>query len=77
MLTKEQRNKFIKGSLRVERDSRDLSQVQLGEKIGTNPSTICAWEGKGGSISLDDAWAIADVYGISLDQLAGRVFVEV
>lgn len=70
--TDEQIIKSIYGSLRYERKQRGYTQASLGEKIGRNQTTINAWEGESGSIPLIDAWKIADVYGISLDKLAGR-----
>jgi len=70
--TEDQRNKSIKGSLIVERKNRGLTQAALADQIGASPSTVSAWETGDGSIGLEEAWAIADRYGISLDQLAGR-----
>ena len=67
--------KSIFGSLKYERRERGHTQRQLAEAVGRNQSTVNGWEGDGGSIGLDDAWQVADVYGISLDQLAGRSHV--
>ena len=69
---KEQVRKSICGSLRFERTEHGHTQRSLAEALGMNPSTIGAWENNSGAIGLDDAWQVADVYGISLDQLAGR-----
>ena len=74
-LTDSQREKSIIGSLRAERNSHGFTQSELGSEIGINPTTICAWENDGGRIGLEEAWRIADLYGISLDQLAGRDIV--
>ena len=75
MVTKEQieqHHKSIKGSLRFERDKAGYTQHELASEISVNQTTISSWEGRDGSISLEHAWRIADVYGIPLDQLAGR-----
>jgi transcriptional regulator with XRE-family HTH domain len=72
MLTKSERIKAIKGSLGYERRSHGMTQAELGEAIDNNQATISSWESGDGSINLERAWAIADVYGIPLDQLAGR-----
>ena len=64
--------KSIYGSLRYERKQRGLTQTQVAEKLDTSATTIGAWEGENGSISFEKAWALADFYGIGLDQLAGR-----
>lgn len=71
-ITTTQRVKSIVGSLRTERSGHGYTQKSLASTIGVNESTISAWEGNGGSIGLEEAWRIADLYGISLDQLAGR-----
>ena len=74
---KVQRIKSIQGSLRYERRKHGYTQKALGESIaedGVNvaESTIVGWESGEGSITLERAWQIADLYGIGLDQLAGR-----
>ena len=71
-VTTMQRVKSIVGSLRTERTARDYTQKELAQMIGVNESTVNGWEGNGGSIGFEEAWRIADVYDISLDQLAGR-----
>jgi len=69
---KEEREQSIKRGLRVERARVGVSQVELCAAIGVNPSTYSGWETSAGSIGFEEAWRIADVYGIPLDQLAGR-----
>lgn len=71
-ITTTQRVKSIVGSLRTERTDHGYTQKSLAEAIKANESTVNGWEGNGGSIGLEEAWRIADLYGISLDQLAGR-----
>ena len=70
--TREERERSIKSGLRVERARAGVSQAALCEAIGVNPSTYSGWESRDGSIGFEEAWRIAEVYGISLDQLAGR-----
>lgn len=70
--SKELIRKTISGSLRMERREHGMTQKSLGDAIEVHPSTINGWEGGNGAIGLEDAWQIADLYGISLDQLAGR-----
>lgn len=69
-----QRVKTIKGSLAYERKQAGFTQKQLAELICADPSTLGSWELGDGAIGLEQAWRIADVYGIPLDQLAGRAF---
>lgn len=61
----------IAAGLRAQRAKKDVTQSEFGKSVGANPSTVSAWENQGG-IGLSDAWAAADYYGCSLDDLAGR-----
>lgn len=63
----------IATELRGWRAKKNVSQRELAESIEANPSTVSAWENRAG-ISLEDAWKVADYYGVSLDDLAGRRF---
>lgn len=64
----------IAGELRAHRAKADISQSELANKTGFNQSTIGMWEQRAG-ISLENAWKLADFYGVSLDELAGRSHV--
>lgn len=67
----DQRKESIAAGLRSSRAAKKVSQSKLSDEIGANASTVSAWENSG-CISTSDAWAIADYYGISLDDLVGR-----
>ncbi len=82
MKTKEQfeqerirRVKTIKGSLAYERKQAGLTQREVAEQINVDPGTLGSWELGDGAIGLEQSWRLAELYGISLDQLAGRPFV--
>ena len=66
------RRKSIQQGLRVERAREGISQTKLAKKLKVNPATVSSWEKGTSAIRLEDAWRIADFYGISLDQLANR-----
>ena len=61
----------IAGELRAHRAKKNVTQREVAEAIGANQSTVGMWEQRAG-VSLEDAWRLADYYGVSLDQLAGR-----
>ena len=65
------RTECIAAALRGARAATKESQKTVAEVIGTSPSTLSNWEQQG-SIGFDDAWALADHYGLTLDELAGR-----
>lgn len=64
---------MISGGLRAQRAKARVSQKQLADTVGFNEATVSAWENRAG-ISLENAWKLANYYGISLDELAGRKF---
>lgn len=70
-MTEDQRKKSIAAGLRSNRAAKRVSQSKFADEIGANASTVSAWENSGG-ISAADAWAAADYYGVSLDDLVGR-----
>lgn len=60
-------------NLRALRARRKLSQHEVAVGIGVTQAALSAWEcGKQG-MSLDKAAKVADFYGVSLDELVGRV----
>lgn len=68
----ERREQSIKGGLRAERNRVNISQADCAAAIGANRATVSSWEQGAGSIGLEEAWRLADLFGITLDQLAGR-----
>lgn len=65
------KSEIIAAELRAHRARKGETQRELAGAIGVNAATMCAWENRGG-ISLVDAWKLANHYGVSLDELAGR-----
>lgn len=65
------KSEIIAAELRAHRARKGGTQREVADAIGVNESTLCAWENRGG-IGLDDAWKLADYYGVSIDALAGR-----
>lgn len=65
------RSQIIAAELRAHRARVDETQKEVAENIGVEQSTLSSWENRGG-IGLDDAWKLADHYGVTLDVLAGR-----
>lgn len=54
------------------RKKQGLSQEALGEKLGVSRQTISKWERGEASPDTDNLIALAELYGISLDELAGK-----
>lgn len=69
------RHGAIAGELRAIRARKGAPQSAVASAIGANRMTVSAWE-RMGCIGLADAWALADYYGVTLDELAGRAWSE-
>lgn len=62
----------MKLQLRKLRENRHMTQSELAKKVNTTLRKISAWERGETSIPLEDACNIADFFGVTLDELAGR-----
>ena len=62
----------IASELRGARAKRRLSQHEVAMSIGKTRDAVGRWEMGENGISFEDAILLADLYGISLDELAGR-----
>ena len=60
-------------NLRVCRARKNVRQADVADATGISAVSVCAWESGKQVMTLDNAVKIADYYGISLDELAGRV----
>ena len=59
-------------TLKEQRESRNLSQSQLADKIGISQQNISRWESNSNIPNIIDCIKLADFYGISFDTLIGR-----
>lgn len=50
-------------------EHNEMSQTELGERIGVTRQTIAAIEGGKYSPSLESAFRIADVFGVKIDEV--------
>lgn len=59
-------------NLRILRESADLTQQQLADKLQTTQRKISYWESGKIQPDLESLWAIADLFDITTDELIGR-----
>lgn len=59
------------------RRQQGLSQEQLGMRIGVSRQTVSKWELNDTTPEMEKLIALADLFGLSLDELTGRVSPEV
>lgn len=62
----------IGAAIRAARIKKGLKQCRLAEKLYMDRSTVSNWETGKRRIYLDVAIDIADIFGITLDELIGR-----
>jgi len=65
-------SKIFAERLRTARDMRKLSQGDLAEKTGFQPSAISHFETEGRSPSFDNLKRLADALNVTTDYLLGR-----
>ena len=58
--------------LRTLRQRRKLSRVRLGELCGLDKNAVGRYEAGKARPKLDALMALADYFGVTLDQLVGR-----
>lgn len=59
--------------LRANRARRRMSRADLAEATGIPAATIKSYEDADSGISLENAWKIADVFDLDMDDLFERV----
>ena len=59
-------------AIKKARKSRGFTQAKVAKKLGVAQTTICYWETDRFSPNLMLAICLADVLGITLDELVGR-----
>lgn len=56
------------------RNNKNLTQKQLAEIIGSVPNHVCLWETGKFEPSIFNCILLADIFGVSLDELCCRDF---
>lgn len=64
------------GNLRAFRAKRRMSQQSVADAIGVDQITISNYENAVSGMSFENAWALADLFGVTLDDLGGRKISE-
>lgn len=71
-LKDEARRERIARSLRGKRAEARLTQEQVGAACGMDKTSIGKYENGLSCMDFETAWDLADLYGVSLDELGGR-----
>ena len=62
----------MKTNMKAIRILRGIKQQDIADQLGVKIATYRAWEGGRNRMNLDDAVAVANILGCTLDELAGR-----
>ncbi len=62
---------FFSKNLVYLRNKRNISRNELAEKIKVNQSTISRWENEDMGVTVDNAYDVANFFGISIADLTG------
>lgn len=60
-------------SIKTCRKNAKLSQAELASKIGVTHAAVSFWENGINIPNVEDCWKLADVLGLSIDELVGRI----
>lgn len=69
-----QRREAIASELRAHRARAQMTQKQVAEVCEMDETSIGKYEQGVAGISYETMWDLADLYGVSLDEMGGRVF---
>lgn len=54
------------------RNQRNMSRVQLSEKLKVNQSTVSRWENEDMGVTVENAFDVANFFGVSIADLTGK-----
>lgn len=63
---------IIGSSIKEARLAQRISQIELAKKIGVTHAAISYWENGINIPNVLDCWLLADVLGLTIDDLVGR-----
>ena len=62
----------IGDNLRMYRARKKSTQHEIANKLDVHEQTVANWENGNSMPSYWQAWKLADLYGVTLDELGGR-----
>lgn len=62
----------LANNIRMNRLSKGMTQDDLSKMLGVSRMTICSWEAGSTEPSINSCFRMADIFGVTLDYLAGR-----
>lgn len=63
--------KSLAANLRAERARTRLSQRQVAQIVGCSQGALQKWEAGECVPNIDSVWALAELYGVTVDKLSG------
>lgn len=65
-------HEYVAAKLRGKRAEAAMSQEAVADAIGMTSSAVSRVEKAESGLRMETAWALADLYGCTLDELVGR-----
>ena len=62
----------LQNELRANRARKSLTQTDVADHLGVTKQTVMCWERGKHALTYEQAWKLADLYGVTLDELGGR-----
>lgn len=62
----------LAGNLRALRAKKGVTQADVAKTLGVDENSVSNWEQGKSGITYDNAWKLADYFGVSLDALGSR-----
>lgn len=56
-------------TLKAARINAGLTQVEVAEKLGLSPTTVCSWENGTNGVKATDFKTLCDLYGCRMDEV--------
>lgn len=66
----------LAANLRALRARRNVSQSEVAAQLGVDANTVSNYETGSTIPNYQTAWALADYYGVTLDELGSRIPVK-
>lgn len=59
-------------AIRALRESAGMRQYELAARMGVKQASVCAWESGENYPSAENLLKLADIFGVSVDEVLGR-----
>lgn len=62
----------MKNNIKKLREAHGMTKSDLADRMSVRPPTVFKWENGLANPTVANLWAMADIFGCSMDEVAGR-----